>query len=383
MAKQRGHGEGSIYQRQDGRWAASITLENRKRKTFYGKTRKEVQEKLKVALHEQQQGTLATGPQQTIKAFLEHWLEEVHKPNIRLASYRIYHVSLNKHILPVIGHVQLQKLTAQQVQALYARKVKEGFSSSVIRTMHGLLHKALDQAVSWKLISNNVCDGVSLPRAVRHEIHPLTKEQAQKLLETAQGHRLEGLLTVALATGMRRGELLSLRWQDVNIDDMSLQVRRTVGKFKGGYVENEPKTSKSRRRIVLPQFVVDVLKQHRIHQLEGRLRAGEAWIDRDLVFCNANGDYIPFTSLTTMFNALLEKAGLPHVRFHDLRHSAATILLTMGVHPKVVQELLGHSQISMTLDIYSHVIPSMQREAMNKLDDWFGGDEPAGHGQAK
>src|SRR5437763_285806 len=155
MAKQRGHGEGSIYQRNDGRWVASITLENRKRKYFYGKTRREVQEQLKAALHEQQQGTLATGPRQ-----------------------------------------------------------------------------------------------------------PLTKEQAQKLLQTAKGHPLEALITLAVATGMRKGELLGLKWGDVNLDAMSLQVRRTVDKVSGKYMENEPKTAKSRRKIVLPQFVVDVLKQH-------------------------------------------------------------------------------------------------------------------------
>lgn len=367
----RGHGEGSIYKRKDGRYAAAITLENRKRKYFYGKTRKEVQEQLKVALHEQQQGTLAVGPKQTVKQFLEHWLEEVHKPNIRQGSYVRYRTNLKHHILPVIGDVQLQRLTSQQVQSLYSQKMKEGLSASYIHSIHGLLHEALDQAVKWKLISMNPCDSVTLPRQVRYEIHPLTKEQAQRMLSTAKGHPLEGLLTMALATGMRKGELLSLRWEDVNMDDRSLQVRRTVAKYKGGYVESEPKTAGSRRKIVLPQFVIDTLKQHRVHQLEARLKMGDAWVDRDLVFCNVNGDYYPFATLDQQFKALLKVAGLPLIRFHDLRHSAATLLLTMGVHPKVVQELLGHSQIRMTLDTYSHVLPSMQQEAMSKLDEVF------------
>ena len=240
---------------------------------------------------------------------------------------------------------------------------------------HGILHKALDQAVKWKLIARNVCDDVSLPCQARHERQSLIKEQAQTLLEVAKGHRLEGLLTVALATGMRKGELLSLKWQDINFDDMSLQVRRTVGKFKGGYKESEPKTLSSRRKVMLPQFVIDALKQHRLHQIEARLQVGTVWIDRDLVFCNTNGDYFPLTSLDYQFHKLLQEAGLPRIRFHDLRHSAATILLTMGIHPKLVQELLGHSQIHMTLDTYSHVLPSMQREMMNKLNDVFGDDE--------
>jgi len=368
----RGHGEGSIYQRKDGRWAATISLDGGKRKTFYGKTRKEVQEQLKIALHEQQQGTLATGPKQTVKAYLEHWMEDVHKPNIRLSSYRRYGVFLNKHILPAIGHIQLQKLTAQQVQAFYARKLKEGLSVSMVRGMHGLLHKALDQAVRWKIISVNVCDAVSVPSAPRHEMRTLSKEQAQKLLEAAKGHRLEALLTVALATGMRKGELLALRWEDVNLEEMSLQVKRTiVGQFNGEYRENEPKTASGRRNILLPQFAIDALKQHRIRQLEARLQAGEAWVDRGLVFCNSNGDFFPLTTLYDSFQALLKQAELPRIRFHDLRHSAATILLSMGVPAKVIQELLGHSQISVTLNTYSHVLPSMQREAMQRMNDVF------------
>src|SRR5258707_6487459 len=156
--KQRGHGEGSIYQRQDGRWAASITLEGHKRKTFYGKTRKEVQEKLRVALNEQKQGTLATGPQQTVKQYLEHWLEEVHKPTVRVSTYQGYRMSLDNHILPVLGHLQLQKLTPQHVQAFYMRKLKEGLSAKTVRNLHGLLHKAFDNAVRWGLVPRNVCD---------------------------------------------------------------------------------------------------------------------------------------------------------------------------------------------------------------------------------
>src|SRR6266480_2323451 len=147
MAKQRGHGEGSIYQRKDGRWAASITLEGRKRKTLYGKTRKEVQEKLRTALHEQKQGLLATGPRETVKHHLEYWLEEVHKPTIRISTYVRYQVIIQLHILPSIGHLQLQNLSPRHIQALYAKKVKEGLSASSVQSIHAVLHKALDNAV--------------------------------------------------------------------------------------------------------------------------------------------------------------------------------------------------------------------------------------------
>ena len=370
----RGHGEGSIYQRKDGRWVASITLEGlgRKRKMFYGKTRKEVQEKLRVALNEQKQGTLATGPQQTVKQYLEHWLEDVHKPTLRLNTYRGYRICLDKHIFPALGHVQIQKLTAQHIQAFYARKLKEGLSAKTVSNMHGFLHKALDNAVRWGLVPRNVCDAVSVPRQTRYEIQPFTNDQAQQLLEAVKGHKLEGILTLAVATGMREGELLALRWRDINFDNGNLHISRGVSYIAGhGYVEDEPKTAKGRRRLVLPSFAIEILKQHRARQLEARLKAGAKWQDRDIVFCNIYGGFLDPAHLRQRFHKLLKEANLPNIRFHDLRHSAATILLSMGVHPKVVQEILGHSQIAVTMDTYSHVLPSMQMEAMNKLDDLF------------
>ncbi len=368
----RGHGEGSIYRRKDGRWTASITLEDRKRKTFYGKTRKEVQELLKNALHQQQVGALATGPQQTVKQYLEQWLEQVHKPAIRLSSYIKYRGLLDRDILPALGHLRLQKLTPQHVQALYARKLEEGLTARTIHSIHSLLHKALDTAVHWDLVSRNVCDLVSQPRPCQHEIRPLNKDQAMQLLKAAREHRLEALLTLAVATGMRRGELLSLRWQDINLADACLHVRHTMNRILGhGIVESEPKTPQGKRKIMLPQFAVEALKEQRTRQQEARLQAGSAWRDQDLVFSNIYGGYLDPGNTLRIFHKLVEEAGLPHLRFHDLRHSAATILLGMGVHPKVVQELLGHSKIGITMDIYSHILPSMQQEAMGKMQDAF------------
>lgn len=369
----RGHGEGSIFQRKDGRWAASITLENRKRKYFYGQTRKEVQEKLRVAINEQKQGFLAVGPRQTLKQYLDYWLEEAHRSAIKDATYVKYRSFLDLHILPALGHIQLQKLAPEQVQSLYTSKQKDGLSAKSIRFIHGILHKALDDAVRWGRISRNVCDMVSQPRSDRYEIQPLNIEQAQKLLEVVKGiPRLEGILTVALVTGMRQGEILALRWQDVNLGQKTLQVRRTVARLpKLGYVETEPKTSRGVRQIVLPNIVVDVLTSQHSYQREACLKAGVFWQEHDLVFSNKYGGYLDASKILPKFKAVLAKAGLPDIRFHDLRHSAATILLEMNVHPKVVQERMGHSRISMTLDIYSHVLPSMQQEATDKLNDAF------------
>jgi integrase len=283
---------------------------------------------------------------------------------------------LDNHIIPALGHMQSQKLTPQRVQAFYSHMQQEGLSAKSVSNIHGLLHKALDQAVRWGLVPRNVCDAVSLPKQARHEIQPLNEEQARRLLVSARGHSLEGMITLAVTTGMRSGELLALKWRDINLDNRSLHIQRSMGYIPGkGYLEFETKTPKSRRKIVLPPFVCEALKQHRTRQLEARLIAGERWQDRDLVFCNMYGGYFDPAHLRQRFDKLLKEAGLPDVRFHDLRHSTATILLSIGVPAKVVQEILGHGQISMTLDTYSHVLPDMQQQAMDKMHKLFQQDD--------
>jgi len=258
----RGHGEGSIYRQTDGRWTAAITLENHKRKVFYGKTRKEVQEKLRVALNDQKQGTLATGPKQTVDTYLTHWLENVYKPSVRPTTYMQARSAVRHHIIPSLGRIALQALTPEKIQAFYSKMLDEGLSARSVTHVHAMLHKDLDNAVRWNLISRNVSSLVSLPRIQRFEIYVLTLEQARKLIETAKGHRVEPILIIALATGLRHGELLALRWEDVNLEQKVLYVRHTVTRVGTyGYVENEPKTKSGRRRITLPDFAVDAFRQ--------------------------------------------------------------------------------------------------------------------------
>jgi len=214
---------------------------------------------------------------------------------------------------------------------------------------------------------------VKPPRIVSREVTPLTLEQARALLSSVREHRLEELLTVAVVTGMRRGELLALRWSNIDFERRTLLVLHTVDYIpKYGYVETEPKTKAGKRLVSLPHFLVDMLKQHRLQQLEQRLKQGDAWENRDLVFPDLRGGYFNPNYLLRVFKKLLNEAGLPHMPFHDLRHSAATILLSMGVNIKVVQELLGHSDISITLGTYAHLLPPMQQEVVEKWDDEFG-----------
>ncbi len=374
----RKYGSGSVFRRLDRKgkqWVAQVFLENGKTKQRYFNTEKEASDALNEMLYELRQGTLITEKNQTVKQHFERWLE-IHKTRIRWSTYLGYRRVINKHILPTLGALSLQRLSARDLDALYARKLEEGLSPIRIRSIHIVIRMALKQAIRWRLISRNVSDDVSPPRDTQpHERQTLTPEQARKLLAAAKGHRLEAILTLALATGMRRGELLALRWKEIDFERKSLYVRRSVNRLPGGHCETEPKTASSKRHITLPQFVIEALQQHRIRQKEARLKAGPTWEENDLVFCNIYGRFLNSQSLFVLFSSLLEKAELPHMRFHDLRHSAATILLAMGVSAKVVQELLGHSNITMTLNVYGHVLPSMQQEAMNRLDHLYGGKE--------
>lgn len=377
--KRRGKKEGSIYRRKsDGKWVASITLDNGKRKVFYGDKREEVADKLSKALYEQQQGILATTSKQTVEQFLHTWLESTQEGSVKPRTYERYEEIVRLHIVPIIGSCQLQKLTPQHVQALYAKKQKEKLSPTTINTIHNVLHKALEMAKRWELVTRNVCDLVSPPARREHEVTPLNEEQVRKLLAISNGSNVEALVKLALATGMRRGELLGLKWRDIDFKKGVLQVRRTMTRIprkfrkpeQRSYVEAPPKTKKSKRSIVLIPFATEALIEHRKRQNEIRKKAGDSWVNSDLIFCTSRGTPLnPTNDVLEPFKLLLKKAGLPDVRFHDLRHSAATLLLSLGIHPKIVQELLGHSNINITLTIYSHVLPNMQENAMGKLND--------------
>lgn len=375
MAKRRGNGEGSIYHRKDGRWVACMSLENHKRKSFYGKTRKEVQEQLKIALHQQQEGTLITTLQQTVKLFLSSWLESVQLGSVRDRTYERYEEVVRLHFVPVIGNYPLHKLTPQHIQALYHQKIKEGLSPTTVNTIHHILHKALDTAMQWRLVAFNVCDLIKPPRRNHFEIQPLNQEHLQQFLVAVGGHPQETLFLLALATGMRRGELLGLKWRDIDFETGMLHVCRILSRVSSklpgkGFVEAEPKTKKSRRSILIAVFACEALRKHRIRQKEAKLKAGSAWQEHDYVFCTAMGTHLnPDRDVVRPFKRVLKQTGLPVVRFHDLRHSTATLLMSKGVHPKVVQEILGHSNIDMTLRIYSHVLPPMHQEAIVKLNE--------------
>jgi integrase len=375
----RARGEGSLHKRNDGRWVGSFITEEGKRITVYGKSQQEALEKLRKAQYDYQQGLLATGPRQSLAQYLEHWLEEVHKPAVKLTTYAKYRRVIDKHILPEIGHLQLRKLTPEHLERLYARKTREGLSASMVRHIHVILHEALEQAVRKRYLAQNVSDLVGdLPRIKRREAKIITREQAQLLIAAAKGTQLETIVILAITTGMRHGEIIGLQWLDINVDERCLSIRRTVtrlsgvkDRFAGHFEVTSPKTEGGQRTIMLASVVMQALKEQQVRQEAARLKAGEKWQEHGLVFCNTYGSYLNPDALLAQFHRLLEHAGLPRMRLHDLRHSAATILLGKGAHPKLVQELLGHSSIDITMDIYSHVIPSMQHDLMEKWDTFL------------
>lgn len=372
MAK-RGNNEGSITKRPDGRWEARIMLEGGRRKSFYAKTRQAAAQKLAAALRDRDRGLPIVGEQQTVAQYLAGWLETA-RTTVRPRTWKRYAEYVNLHIVPALGTIRLSKLTPQQVQLFYAKKLAEGLSPTTVAHAHAVLHHALDAATRLGVVQRNVAALVDPPRVVRHEMATLTPEQARAFLEEAKGDRFEALYVFALTTGMRQGELLALRWREVDLDRGTLQVRGTLQRTSVGLEVAEPKTARSRRRVALTVTAVEALKRHRLQQLQERIALGEVWDDHDLVFPNSIGRPMEATNLLrNSFFPLLRRAGLPRIRFHDLRHTAATLLLSRGVHPKVVAELLGHATISVTLDTYSHVLPDMQREATAAMDAVLGG----------
>ena len=224
----------------------------------------------------------------------------------------------------------------------------------------------------WGLVGRNVADLVEAPRPIRHDFRPLTPEQSRALLQTVKDDPMEAFFILAITTGMRLGELRGLRWADVDLTRGHLQARSTLYMLEGKWIFGEPKSERSRRGITLSSLAVNALKAHRTTQLEHRLEMGEEWQDWDLVFCGPLGQPITDRAVRGPFHRMLAKIGLPPIRLHDLRHSAATLLLSQGVHPRIVQDLLGHSTISLTLDVYSHMLPNLQKEAADKMDAVLG-----------
>ncbi len=368
--------EGSIYKRTDGRWVSVIHLGyeggRRRRKNIYGKTRQDVATKLNAALRAQQQGLPQPAERQTVAAFMTRWLENA-QPTLRPKTYIGYEVLIRRHINPGLGRLALTKLGPEHLENLYQQRLSTGLSPTTVSHIHALIHHALKSALRQGHVARNVADLVDAPRGRPREMRTLSREEATRMLDAAREDRLEALYVLALTTGARQGELLAIRWRDCDLARATLRICGALQRTKDGLAILEPKTAGSRRPIILSREAVSALMRHRIAQAEERLKLGSAWEDNDLVFANEIGRPIEARNMIRRsFLPLLKRAGIQRIRFHDLRHSAASLLLEQGTHPKLVAELLGHSRISTTLDLYSHVTPAMHHEAAATMDALLG-----------
>lgn len=362
----------TITKRKDGRYQAIITVEGR-RQYFYGQTQKEVKEKLRQAQVRIHQGLQVTDNRQPLKTLLEDWYA-AHALTIKAPSAATYRTILDNYLLPDLGAISLKDVNAQHIQRYINRLSQEKeLGARRVGHIHAVLSMALDLAVEWGLLAFNPCARVKVPRAEKTVYVVLDMEQARHLLEVARDTWVGNLLTLALATGMRKGELQVLKWSDIDWKAETLHVQRTLAKMGkyGGTKEGTPKSETSDRLIALPSFAVEALKAQRKHVNEMRLQAGKRFKDAGYIFPSSTGHWLS-SQLETAWKEMLEQAGLPDMRFHDLRHSAATLLLAMGIPVSVVQQILGHSKASITSDIYGHVLPGQQTEAMKKYNEQLG-----------
>ena len=379
MSKKRGNGEGSIHRRKDGGWCAQYTVytaNGRKRKTLYGRTRAEVAAKLAKALSDREGGIIFDADSLRLGDYLQRWLEDSKKGSVKRVTYEGYARQVRNHLVPTLGRIKLKALTPAHLRGLYREKTETGLSARTVGYIHATIHNALEQAVKDGLVPRNVADAVKPPQLCKEEIQPLTPAQTKTLLEavggeTIGGNRFEALYVLAVTAGLRQGELLGLKWEDIALDRGLLQVRRTLSSTKGGEpVFSDPKTARGRRSVKLTARAVEALKRHRGRQLEEREEVAGLWQNHGLVFPTQVGTPMSRHNLVARsFKPLLKRAGLPEIRFHDLRHTCATLMLAVGANPKVAQETLGHANVTITLDTYSHLLPNMQDEVAEKVNE--------------
>jgi integrase len=368
MTKKRGQNEGSIVKRKNGTYMVQVTVDG-KRITKYFKSRKEANKWLIDTLHKIQRGIFYSGPKLTLHEFLEEWLKS-RKGSIKPKTLFQYRQIVELHINPILGQIKINELKPADVQALYNKKVETGTGVRTVRLIHNVLHCALNHALRLGIIYRNPSDAVYKPKAKKKEMQVLDENQVRSFLIAARGNRFESLFKLAITTGLRQGEILGLKWSDLDWSTYQLNIQRQVQRVpERGLVFSDPKTSAGRRMILLGSDTILYLKEHFKRQLIEREFQGEKWQDNDLIFPSSTGTPLDQSNLNRYYKQLLQKANLPNIRFHDLRHTAASLMLKQGVSVKVVQERLGHSDAAMTLNVYSHVIPGMQEEAAQKMDE--------------
>jgi integrase len=370
--KERGNGSGSVYPRKNKQgkiigYRGSYFAPDGKRRYVSAKRKGDAEKALRQAMTDADRGFVFDGGTLTLENYLTRWLTDSVKDTVRRSTFVQYKSVVNRHLIPALGRLKLKALTPAHARSLYREKLDCELSPRTVQYIHVTLHKALKQAVMDGLIPRNIADAVKAPQAHKIEVTPLTPAEVKVLLSAASGDRLETLYITAIHTGLRRSELLGLKWTDIDLDARTLSVQRSLDR-DGTF--NPPKRNKSRRSVKLTAQAAEALKGHRARQNEERLQLGSLWEDWGLVFPNRSGkpmnaDYLYHRG----FKPLLERAELSGFTFHSLRHTCATLLLSKNVNPKIVSEMLGHATISQTMDTYSHVMPGMREVAATALEE--------------
>lgn len=374
--------KGHIRKRSAKSWAIVLDLGRNaagKRKQKWHSvrgTKKDAEAELARLIHEMNTGSYVEPSKMPVRDYLDLWLKNYGEQSVSPKTLERYREIIDGHIKPALGGHVLSKLMPLHVQSFYTEALTSGrkdgtggLSPQTVLHFHRLLHRALGQAVKWQLLVRNPIDAVEPPRPERKKMSVLDSVGTAQLLAKLNGTRLYAPVLIAVTTGLRRGEFLALRWQDIDLDKSQITVNQALEQTKKeGLRFKTPKTGRSRRQVALPAFVVTILKTYKREQNETRLMLGPAYQSSDLVFPRPDGTAWPPDSFSTAFAAFIRSSDIPHIRLHDLRHSHATQLLLQGVHPKIVSERLGHSKIGITLDTYSHVLPGMQEDAAAMID---------------
>lgn len=415
--KKNANGTGGVYYRADGRWEAKTFVDTpdgrRKRISVYGGTEREVLDELSKLRDQQRRGIPIATTTMTVAEYMTYWLEQVAEPAIRRTTYATYEGDVRLHIVPGIGKRKLKTLQANDIRTWLtrlrtlcqccaqgkdaARKeprccamdqpkcCNDVLSSSSIRHILRVLRAALQDAVDEELLSRNVARLVQLRVTDDRKVRSFTRDEALRFLRAAEDHRLYALWAVALAMGLRRGEALGLAWSDLDLENGRLTIRQALHRVDNKLRLDQVKTEASVAVLPVPAPLVSILRGHRTRQLEERFIAGVQWRDTGLVFTTATGGFLEPRNVNRTFHSLCARAEVPQLRVHDLRHSCATLLFTMGVPPATVQRILRHSSITVTTGTYVEVIEAVQRDALDSMGTLFeqAGDESWGRLSSK
>lgn len=372
----RGPGEGAIYRREDGRWTASVELDRvggkRRRKVLYGRTKAELLDKLREAQQRKATGKPAMNKRHTTVQWLTYWATEVLPGTVADSTAEGYGNIVRRDVVPYVGHVPLDELAPAHVHQMMRALEDRGLGPRTVAYARAVLRRALRVAERWELVTRNAAALVDPPRQRRREPDHLDLETASRILAAAPADRLGALYVLAVTCGLRRGELLALWWEDVDLDNAVVHVRAGLKRIRGkGLVRDEPKTARSRRSVPLPAVTVEALRLHRRRSLEEALALGQPCGPKDFAFTSPTGTPIDPSNLTDSWHAFCMSIGVPRTRLHALRHTAATLLLTQGVPLTVISRTLGHSGLAITADIYADVVPQLQRDAADAMQKAF------------